>query len=182
MAPTTGLWQIDPARARVAFAGRVARLAPSFRARFDDIGGSVQIGDTPEDSTVSVDVRLASMTTGNRTWDELLRTLDPFELERFPVATYRSTCATWRGTKGSVLGRLTMHGATRPVRLLVEHEFDATSGATAFRATGSVNREEFGVRCDLPGLSRLVPREMQLEIDVVTKAQLFLPGQHRHRD
>jgi hypothetical protein len=34
------------------------------------------------------------------------------------------------------------------------------------RAAGSVDRNEFGVRFDVPGIGKLIPRVLQLAIDV----------------
>ena len=34
------------------------------------------------------------------------------------------------------------------------------------RAAGTIDREDFGVRFDIPGCGKLVPRRMRLEIDV----------------
>lgn len=153
-----GSWTLDPARASVAFSGRANRLAPTFRAAFTSVAGTVEVG--PE-VRLAVDVDVTSMTTGNRGWDEMLRALDPFDAARCRVATYRGRA----DRTGRVVGDLELRGVLQPVVL----QADLRPGADEVRvvATGEVDRRAFGVRCDLPGLGRLVPSVMRLDIEVV---------------
>jgi polyisoprenoid-binding protein YceI len=162
--PLTGEWHIDPESARVSFAGRAAPVAPTFRASFTRVTGRIRLAEEPERSHVHVDVDVASMTTGNRAYDELLAALDPFDVEQHPTAHFRSTAVRWQAGTALVQGLLTMHGRTEPVDLSVTHRLH--DEVALVRASGQVNRLDYGVRCDLPGISRLVPKTMQLQIDV----------------
>jgi polyisoprenoid-binding protein YceI len=159
---TEATWQLDPTRATVAFSGRANRLAPTFRAAFTSLTGTVvQTGD---DVRLAVDIDVTSLRTGNRSWDELLRTLDPFAAGRFPLASYRGSAALG-DREVPVDGDLELRGVLQPVRLIARLE-ETTADEVRLTATGEIDRRAFGVRCDLPGLGRLVPTVMRLEIAV----------------
>lgn len=164
MLPTTDrtTWQLDPTRATVAFSGRANRLAPTFRAAFTSLTGTVvQTGD---DVRLAVDIDVTSLTTGNRSWDEMLRAVDPFAATRHPLASYRGSAALGDDAV-DVAGDLELRGVLQPVRLTARLE-ETTRDEVQLTATGEVDRRDFGVRCDLPGLGRLVPSVMRLEIAV----------------
>ena len=157
-----GLWQLDPARTSVAFSGRVNRLAPTFRAAFTSVTGYVEIGRTTQ---LAVDIDVDSLSTGNRAWDELLRGLDPFDAARCPRAIYRGSADLEVGSRVGVFGALELKGVLQPLRLSAQLRARSTDEVLV-TASGEVDRRLFGVQCDLPGLGRLVPSVMRLEISV----------------
>ena len=157
---TAGRWLLDPARASVAFSGRASRLAPTFAAVFPGVRGGIDL----DDGSLDVALDVAGMTTGNRAWDDLLRALDPFDAQRHPVATYRGR-VDWDGGSGRVSGVLSLRGVSRPVPLEAQL-LAAGRDEVRLRATGSVDRRHLGVRCELPGIARLVPDVLRLEIVV----------------
>jgi polyisoprenoid-binding protein YceI len=163
VAPPGGTWVIDPARAVVAFSGRSSFLAPAISARFPEVAGTVEVGD---EHSVRVEVDVTSMTTGNRAYDELISAFDPFDAARFPMAVYRSTAVAWTPEGARVDGDLTLRGVTRTVSLTATYDVGRHSDRMLVRAGGSVDREAFGVRFDVPGVGKLVPRVMRLDIDV----------------
>jgi len=169
-APPAGTWAIDPGRARVAFSGRAGFLAPTISARFPEVAGAVVVGGPTDRIRVEVDV--TSMTTGNPAYDELIAVADPFDAARFPIAVYESDRVRWSATGADVEGRLTLRGRTATVALTASYDTgragcSAAPGARmVVRAAGTVDREAFGLRFDLPGLGRLVPRQLRLDVDV----------------
>lgn len=102
--PPAGAWAIDPARAVVAFSGRVSFLAPTISARFAGVAGQVEVADSCGGVRVEVDV--TSMTTGNRAYDEVIGAIDPFDAARFQLAVYESTRVLWTATGADIEGRL----------------------------------------------------------------------------
>jgi polyisoprenoid-binding protein YceI len=163
VAPPEGVWAIDPNRAQVAFSGRTSFLAPTIRARFAEVSGTVEVGD---EHSVRVEVDVTSMTTGNRAYDEVIAAFDPFDADRFPIAVYRSTAVAWTGDGARIDGSLTLRGVTRPVPLTASYDVGRGADRMLVRAGGSVDREAFGVRFDVPGVGKLVPRVLRLDIDV----------------
>ena len=124
---------------------------------------------------LSVDVDVTSITTGNRTWDELLRRLDPFDSERNPTATYRGTADLACGSDIRVAGDLELRGVRQPVALSAR--VSARGHEVVMKATGTVDRRHFGVRCDLPGMGRFVPSVMRLEIEATAVRPVRVPRQ-----
>lgn len=165
--PRPGRWAIDPAGATVAFAGRATRLSPTVSARFLGVDGSVLAGADPQDAVVDVEVDVRTMTSGNRAWDDLVAAVDPFGAESWPTARYRSTSVRWRGELAFIDGELELRGVRRRVPLDAVHALSPCGTRLAVRASGEVDREAFGVRCDIPGAALVIPRRLRLSIDVV---------------
>lgn len=152
-----------PEDATVAFRGRASRFAPVVAARFTQVHGRVRLGDA---SAVEVDVDLASMTTGNPAWDELLGRVDPFDVRRHPTGEYRSVDVRVDGTHADVQGTLQLCGRRSEVRLTGTHRVLDASHAR-LTATGSVDRRSFGLRLDVPACRFLLPAQLELHVDVV---------------
>ena len=163
VAPPEGTWAIDPHRAVVAFSGRTSFVSPTIRARVADVGGTVQVG---HEHSVQVDVDVTSMTTGNRAYDEIISAFDPFDAARHPMAVYRSSAVAWTPEGAVIDGTLTLRGVTRTVSLTATYDVGRTGDRMLVRAGGSIDRDAFGIRFDVPGVGKLVPRVMRLEIDV----------------
>ncbi len=165
--PRAGRWLIDPTTATVAFTGRASRFSPTVSARFLGVEGVVAAGEDPQDAQVDVAVDVRTMTTGNRAWDDLVTAVDPFAAARFPTARYRSTAVRWRGDLAFIEGELELRGVRRRLVLDAEHQVLPGGDRLVVRAGGELDREAFGVRCDVPGSALFLPRRMRLSIDVV---------------
>lgn len=165
--PRAGRWLIDPASATIAFSGRATRFSPTVAARFLGVEGVVAAGDRPEDALVDVAVDVRTMTSGNRAWDDLVAAVDPFAAGRFPTARYRSSAVRWRGGLAFIDGSLELRGVRRSVPLDAEHQLLPGGDRLVVRASGEVDREAFGVRCDVPGAALVMPRRLRLSIEVV---------------
>jgi len=63
-------------------------------------------------------------------------------------------------------GTLTLRGVTRTVSLTASYDVGRHADRMLVRAAGSIDREAFGIRFDVPGVGKLVPRVLRLEIDV----------------
>jgi polyisoprenoid-binding protein YceI len=98
--PPAGTWDIDPDHAEVAFVGRHLMLTKA-RGRFTGVQGAITVGDDLADSVVEVTIDMASVETGNHRRDEHLRSDELFDVERYPVAIYRSTGVAWEATEAS---------------------------------------------------------------------------------
>ncbi len=171
--PGPGTWDIDPGHADVAFTGRHFMLT-KVRGRFTDVRGSITIADDIEDSLVDVTIGMASVESGNQTRDEHLRSPELFDVEQFPEATFRSVSVDWRGSRGVVLGDLTIHGVTRRVPLEVSFEGyvrDPWGGDRAvFSARTQVNREDFDVTWNmvLETGGVMVSKDISIEVEIET--------------
>jgi polyisoprenoid-binding protein YceI len=175
--PAAGVWTLDPGHAEVGFVGRHFGLT-KVRGRFTDVTGTVELGQDLNDSRVQVDIRTASVSSGDRARDEHLRSGDFFDVEHHPTATFRSTRVEVTGNRGTVRGDLTIKGIARPVTLSVEfagHAVDPWGNDRAvFSAQGTIDREDWGLTwnmvLDAGGL--LVSKDIRLEIEVELIRQL----------
>jgi polyisoprenoid-binding protein YceI len=169
--PAAGVWQIDPGHAEVSFVGRHFGLT-KVRGRFTGVDGAVVIADDPAASSVEVTIDMRSVSSGDQSRDDHLRSADLFDVEHHPAATYRSTVVTVNGTSGTVDGELTIRGVTRPVRLQVDYLGHATdpwgNDRAVFSATSRINREDWGLTWNmlLEAGGLLVSKEITLEIEV----------------
>jgi polyisoprenoid-binding protein YceI len=143
-----GSWTIDPVHSEVGFSVR-HMMVSKVRGRFTNFSGRLVTGADPLDSSVTAQIDLASIDTGNAQRDAHIRSADFFEVETYPTMTYRSTGIRRDGDDYVVDGELTLKGVTKNVPLRLElNGFgpDAYGGTRAgFTATTEINRRDFGV-------------------------------------
>jgi len=169
--PVPGSYAIDVSHSAVEFVVRHLGLA-KVRGRFRAFHGSIEIADRPEESTVTVDIDLASIDTFEPNRDERLRTNDFFDVPNHPTMSFRSTRVTGSGTNWSVEGDLTLRGATNPVTLDVTFEGaggDPWGGQRiAFSASGEIDREQWGVSWNQPLETGgfVIGKKVKLELEV----------------
>jgi polyisoprenoid-binding protein YceI len=169
--PAVGTWLIDPDRAYVGFRGRHLGLAP-IRGRFTSVSGRLEIAEIPSESSVEVEIAMASVVSGSRRHDAWLHSLEHFDARRRPIATFRSTRTRWNGRRAQVEGPLTIIGATNTIELSVEYRGTVVDPEGAPRATflaaGPLDRSDWGLtwRLTLDGGGILVGRRVRLEIEL----------------
>ena len=171
--PAAGVWEIDPGHTDLAFTGRHF-MVTKVRGRFTGVSGRVVVAHDMADSSVEVDIDMASVESGSQVRDDHIRSADLFDVENHPTAHFRSTSVEWLADRGTVNGDLTIHGVTRRVPLDVVfegHVRDPWGGDRAvFSARTRVNREDFGITWNqaLEAGGLLVSREVQIDINLET--------------
>jgi len=169
--PAVGVWAIDPGHADVAFVGRHFGLT-RVRGRFTGVTGEVTFRERLEDTSVTVEIDMASVSSGDRSRDDHLRSADLFDVEHHPVAWFRSTRIDVDGASATMHGELTIKGVTRPVSLAVDylgHVRDPWANDRAvFSGRTTLNREDWGLTWNmlLEAGGLLVSREIRLELEV----------------
>ena len=172
-----GTWDIDPTHTEIGFAVR-HMMVSKVRGRFTGFSGSYTTAADPADSSVEVEVDLASVDTGNEQRDGHLRSADFFQVDAHPKMTYRSTGVRRDGDDYIVDGELTVNGVTKAVPLTVEvNGFgpDPYGGTrSGFSARGEINRKDFGVNwnatLETGGLVVGDKVQIQLEVEGVLRA------------
>jgi polyisoprenoid-binding protein YceI len=143
-----GTWSIDPVHSEVGFAAR-HMMVSKVRGRFRTFSGQIVTGADPLDSSVTAEIDLSSIDTGNEQRDAHIKSADFFEVETYPTMSYRSTGVRRHGDGFVLDGKLTLKGVTKDVPLTLElNGFgpDPYGGTRAgFTATGEINRSDFGV-------------------------------------
>jgi polyisoprenoid-binding protein YceI len=143
-----GTWAIDPMHSEVGFSVRHLMVS-KVRGKFNKFSGQIVTGEDLPSSSVTAEIELASIETGAEPRDAHLRSPDFFDIENYPLMTYRSTGIRADGDGYIVDGELTLKGVTRSVPLKLEvNGFgpDPYGGTRAgFSATAEINRQDFGV-------------------------------------
>lgn len=167
--PAPGRWTLDPGHAEVAFVGKHFMLT-RVRGRFLGIDGVIDIGERPEDSRVVVSIDMSSVSSGDQTRDDHLKSADFFDVENHPHARFDSIGVEWEGTSGRLDGTLTIKEVARQVSLDVEylgHVTDPWGGERAvFSARGTINREDWGLTWNMLLESGGVVVSKEIEIDI----------------
>jgi polyisoprenoid-binding protein YceI len=170
--PVPGTYSIDTSHSSVEFVGRHLGLA-KVRGRFTKFDGTIQIADLPEESSVEVDIDVASVESADARRDEHLRSPDFFHVDEHPSMVFKSTSVTpvADGT-WDVAGDLTIRGVTRPVVLHAEFEGGENSPfgdqRIGFSATTDVNREDWdlGWNVVLESGGLLVGKKIKIDLNV----------------
>lgn len=150
LAALTGDYTIDAAHSSIGFTVRHA-MVTNVRGSFGEHEGSLKLdGSNPADSTVSIDVKIASVNTGIADRDGHLVSGDFFDAEKFPLMTFRSTSAEQLGDdKYRVTGDLTIKDVTRPLALDLEFNGSATdvygNERVGFEGGADILRSDWGL-------------------------------------
>ena len=170
-------WTIDPVHSEVGFSVR-HMMVSKVRGRFGTFSGQIVTAEDPTKSSVTAEIDLASISTGQEQRDDHIRSADFFEVETYPTMTYKSTGVRVDDGEYVLDGDLTLKGVTRSIPLRLElNGFgpDAYGGTRAgFTATGEINRRDFGVSFNAPmangGVVVSDKVSLHLEIEAVKQA------------
>jgi 8-hydroxy-5-deazaflavin:NADPH oxidoreductase len=104
----TGTWTIDPAHSSISFSVRHL-MVTKVRGSMGAFGGAITV---PADGTpsVSAEIAVGSVSTGNDERDAHLKSAKFFDVEQYPTATFVST-AVWADGGGGDFGQGGEQGA-----------------------------------------------------------------------
>jgi polyisoprenoid-binding protein YceI len=94
-------------------------------------------------SKLKVTVQIASLDTREKERDEVLASAELFDTGKFPTAQYSATGLAKRGSGLVAVGKLTLHGVTRQVR--VPLTIRTTNNGVEISGETTISRLEFGV-------------------------------------
>lgn len=121
-----------------------------FYGRFDDLSGTIAYDPAdPSASTMSFEVKIDSVHSGNSRRDNHLKSPDFFNSRQFPVSTFVSTSFASAGDNVyEVSGDLTINGTTRPVTIELRKTGGITEGSKeliGFETIFDIKRSDFGI-------------------------------------
>lgn len=165
-------WTIDPSHSVVEFSVRHMMIS-TVKGRFNNVQGTItDVADDPSLSSVEVQIDPASINTGDDKRDAHLKSPDFFDVERYPVMTFKSTRIEGTRANFTVTGDLTLKDQTRPVTLQATFNGEGQNpyGKTiaSFSATTSLNRKDWGLNWNvaLETGGVLVSDTIKLEMEV----------------
>ncbi|MFI9777606.1 YceI family protein [Streptomyces sp. NPDC051956] len=171
--PQPGTWLFDPPHTAIRFIAKHVGMA-HVHGRFTRFDGGIQVANDMADSRVEVQIDAASITTGNKTRDNHLRSADFLDVERYPYIHFSSDRFLYRGgTKWTIQGALTMHGVSRTVELDTGYLGMVNGGYAeelrcAALATAELHREDYTLdwRSMLARGIAVVGPTVKLELDI----------------
>jgi polyisoprenoid-binding protein YceI len=168
-----GEYTLDVTHTRIGFSARHA-MVTTVRGQFGEFDGTAQIDTAnPSASSAKVNIRAASISTGQADRDAHLVSADFFDVENFPELTFVATGVTRADdTTWTVTGDLTIKGVTNPVSI----DFETTGSAkdpfgnlrVGFEGAATINRKDWGLTWNaaLETGGVLVSEKIKLEFDV----------------
>ena len=171
-----GTYKIDVAHSELTF--RVRHIVSRAYGTFRDWGGTI-VADPSAWGTGSatIEINTASIDTRHEKRDTHLRSPDFFDVEKFPLMTFKSTSAEVNGTAVTLKGDLTIKDVTRPI--VLTGEYLGASGAEGpkqrlgFHVSGKINRLDYGLKWNraLEGGGLVLGDDVEIEITVAAVRQ-----------
>jgi len=166
-------YQIDPAHSTVSFSVKHMMIA-KVHGSFKKFSGQLEYdSQNPARAGVDVKIEAASIDTGEADRDKHLRSADFFDVEKYPQLSFKSTSVETSGKELKVIGDLTIHGVTKPVRLEVEGPSEEIKDPwgnvkMGVSATCKIKRKEFGLTWNaaLEAGGVLVGDDINISLDI----------------
>jgi len=142
-------YKIDAGHSEATF--QVRHLITKVRGRFTEFDGAVTFAaDAPASSSVEFTIQTKSIDTSQAQRDEHLRSADFFDVEKFPLLTFKSTAVAVRGdSQFDVTGELTIRDVTKTITLPVAYLGEAKdpwgNAKVAFETEITLNRKDYGL-------------------------------------
>ncbi len=159
---------VDPVHSSISFMIEHQGIS-KIHGRFNDFSGKFTIDrDDPSKSTFALSVKVESVDTNNAKRDEHLRAPDYFNAKQFPEMTFESTKVRPIDGGYEVIGNLSLHGVTKSVTLVLKGgdkvvEFPKGMHRIGVETSPTINRVDFGMRSEKPGLGDEVYITMGIE-------------------
>ena len=174
--PPAGTWKVDHVHSDLRIIARHLMVS-KVRGTFEDFDATIVVGEDPLDSSVQVEAKASSVTTGTTDRDNHLRSPDFLDAEQFPLVTFESTSLKPSGDDWKLTGDLTIRGITRPVTFDLVFEGATTDpyGNTkaGFSAVGEIERRDWGLTWNVPleNGGVLVSEKFKIEFDIEADLQ-----------
>jgi polyisoprenoid-binding protein YceI len=150
---------VDPAHTRISFVVDAVGW-PQTQGRFTNFQGKIAIDfDNPHASSVSFKVTANSVDVSSSSFNDVLRGEQFFNVANYPYISFVSTRVEKVDARHAhVTGTLTLLGVTRPISLDVEvdRKLAGAGQRVGFKATGIIDRRDFGMNSGYPVISEAV--------------------------
>jgi polyisoprenoid-binding protein YceI len=152
---------------------QIRHLFSKVPGKFGDFSGQIQLDEAnPEQSSVEVTIKTASIDTGVKMRDDDLRSPNFFDAKKYPEITFKSSAVKKTGENtADVTGNLTMHGVTKEVVLKVEllgkGAGPKNSTVSGWDASTALKRSDFGLNWNqvIEG-TQMVGDDVQIELHI----------------
>ncbi len=168
----SGTYGIDTMHTQLGFS--VTHLGISIiRGTFDRFSGSLTVGESLVDTSVTLEGEMASINSGNKMRDEHMYGADFFDIANYPQMVFQSTSIADSGTGYALHGELTIKGVTQSVTLNTSYNGSQVfpmdqSMHYGFSAQTTISRSAFNMSYGVP----MVSDEVKLQLE----AQFLQPA------
>jgi polyisoprenoid-binding protein YceI len=144
------IWNIDGSNSVIGF-GVKHMMVSTVKGCFHNVTGTIDWNeDDISSSYIEATVETNSLTTGDKSRDNNLRSPEFFDVRNYPTLSFKSKqIRKIGGNKYRLSGAMTIRGVTRDVNFEVEYAGRASnpfaSNSTGFRAHAMINRKDFGL-------------------------------------
>jgi polyisoprenoid-binding protein YceI len=145
-----GTYTVDPAHSSASF--KIKHLGvSSVSGRFNDLSGTVVLDAADESKNkVEIEIKTASIDTGINKRDDHLRNADFFDVEKYPVMSFKSTSFKKKSDNlYEVKGDFTLHGTTKSITIDVEQTGSGKgpkgNEIVGFETEFKIDRTEYGM-------------------------------------
>jgi len=157
-----GTYKVDPYHTQVVFS--ISHFGfTDYSGFFSGASGSLKLDPNKISATkLRVTIPVTSIETTVPILTQQLKGTAWFDVAKFPDATFTSTKVTETGTTTALItGSLTLHGITKLETLRAQLVGSGVNPlnkvfTVGFRATGEIERSDFGIRTYLPALGNEV--------------------------
>ncbi|NLO79157.1 MAG: YceI family protein [Xanthomonadaceae bacterium] len=160
-------YRIDETHSFINFS--ISHLGFSYlKGRFNELSGSfVYDPDNPSSNSITVEVKTASIDSNHAERDKHLRGKDFFNVNKYPVATFKTTSFEPKGEDGILKGELTMLGVTKPIEVEVTFVGAGKDPWGGYRrgyvGKTTIKRSDWGMTYDLGPAAETVDLEFVIE-------------------
>ena len=151
-APET--WKLDTAHSNLGFSVLhlgIANIKGTVKLKIASISST---NENLVDASISLEADMNTIDTDNDGRDEHLRAADFFDCAKFPTVSFQSTSFKKEGDNYLILGNLTLHGITKPVKLnaIVKTGISPADNKpiTGIIVTGKIKRTDFDISASTP--------------------------------
>ncbi|RJP81912.1 MAG: polyisoprenoid-binding protein [Desulfobacteraceae bacterium] len=143
-------YEIDPAHSSIVFSIKHFGVGNVYGRFNNPVGKLVFDEEKPENSSLVMEVNAVDVDTANQKRDTHLRSADFFNIEKFPVISFKSTGVTkLNPLEYEIKGDLTLLGKTKAATVKAQHigsGKDPLGGyRTGFEAKFTIKRSDFGM-------------------------------------
>lgn len=144
------IWNIDGVNSAIGFSVKHLMFS-TVKGRFHKVIGKIDWDENNlANSSIEATVEIDSLNTGEKSRDKNLRSPDFFDVNNYPIMTFKSTQIKKVGPgKYHLIGGLTIRNVTRTITFEVNYTGQASNpfagDSAAFKAHAAINRKDFGL-------------------------------------
>ena len=131
---------------------RIRHMMSAVSGKFEDFSGTAKLDrGNPANSSIEFAIKVASVNTNVADRDKHLRSAEFFEVDKFPLITFKSSKITPTDTKDlyNVTGNFQMKGVTKQITIPVQFIGFAKDPwgkqRAGFELDTTLNRKEYGI-------------------------------------